>query len=210
MASDINRINPSQQVLLPTDPEKHNGQSSEKAVSPQAARQKAATQQAPIQVQSSLSAMIAEATDGDASEAMGRAALGMAKRDGVDEDGHGQVVVQEAVKPDLRAQAVQVPVHQDDMTTADTSKQTQVGGLGNDRGQAAIGVERTRTAVPDTSSLDDQHDQLMMLANTMSRRDLATFIAKKHAARLEAIFLGEAWKVTDSANLKLSAAQMPS
>ena len=49
----------------------------------------------------------------------------------------------------------------------------------------------------------------MMLSATMSRRDLATHLARKHAARLTEIFSGEAWRITREATSRLNAAQMP-
>jgi hypothetical protein len=168
---------------------------------------KSTAEQTQLQPQTSYSAMLAEATDGDTSEAAGRATLGLNRRDGLDEDGVNQAVAQETTKRTQRGQAVPVNNHNSDASTR-AAKQSQAIENSKARSDATAGVERVRISALNTSSLGGQHDQLMMLASTMSRRELATFIAKKSAARLETIFNSVNWKVTQNANLKLTANQM--
>ncbi len=207
MSIDAKRIDSSPQNTQPGSWGKADKPNVAKTLNPKAESHKSTAEQTPLQPQTSYSAMLAEATDGDTSEAAGRAILGLNRRDGVDEDGINQAVAQETTRRTQRGQAAPVNNHDTDASTSAT-KQSQVAENSKARSDATAGVERVRTSALNTSSLGGQHDQLMMLASTMSRRELATFIAKKSAARLETIFNSVNWKVTQNANLKLTANQM--
>jgi hypothetical protein len=163
----------------------------------------------PAEAQGLHSQILAEAMDGDASEAIMRAALGAGKRDGlVDDDAASQIAEVERSQKQSRVRAAPATGQSDDARGAQQVGKKPAGARG---GQVAATGRAESVAKPEMSaqSASGQHDELMMLSATMSRRDLATFVARKHATRLAAIFAGEAWQVNREAPNRLTAAQMP-
>lgn len=181
----------------------------QKPFDPAKAAQKAAAEPKPLEARGLHSQVLAEAMDGDASEAMMRGALGAGKRDGLmDDDGTVLATETERVQKQHRTRTVQP---QGDDGAARGAEQTGRKSAAQ-RGarfvaaERAEGVGKTDLTAPTATG---GHDELMMLSATMNRRDLATFVARKHAARLAAIFAGDAWQVNREATNRLNAAQMP-
>lgn len=167
---------------------------------------KAAAEPKPAEAKGLHSQVLAEALDGDASEAIMRGSAGVGKRDGlVDDDAGPQIAEEQRVQKKARARSVQ--------GNDDAAKGAEQSGKRSSAQRTMRSTAGSVGAVGKTNaaelSLSGQHDELMMLSATMSRRDLATFLARKHAAKLSNIFSGEAWQVKRDASQRLNAAQMP-
>jgi hypothetical protein len=172
-----------------------------------AAAQKAAAEPS-VQAKSLHSQVLAEAMDGDASEAIARAAHGVGKRDGlVDEDAPR---VAESVEKKSTGRRPQVtPPREPDEASKSTTQSSDKAAVARQGSTQSVGsLQGVGKKTPDMPSVAGQHDQLMLLSSTMSRRDLATYLAKKHAARLETIFRGQMWSVDRNARSNATAAQM--
>jgi len=164
---------------------------------------KAAAEPKPAEAKGLHSQVLAEALDGDASEAIMRGSAGVGKRDGlVDDDVGPQIAEEQRVQKKARARSVQG----NDDAAKGAEQSGKRSGAQRTTARSVGAVDKTNAAEP---SLSGQHDELMMLSATMSRRDLATFLARKHAAKLSHIFAGEAWQVKRDASQRLTAAQMP-
>lgn len=208
MSVSINRTDALIRSPSPADTPVKPGGGSSQRFDPDKAAQTAATEK-PVQAQSAHSQALAEALDGDASEAMMRGALGLGKRDGLaDDDLQAPVNEVQETSHARRPQATPAPeVEDENAGVRDAATRNPV----QTKDQAGP-VDSTRAAaesIPDVSSLTDRHERTLMLAATMSKRDLQTHLAKEHATRLENIFQGETWNVRREAPLMATAAQMP-
>jgi hypothetical protein len=168
---------------------------------------KAASEPKPIEALGLHSRALAEAMDGDGSEALARATMGSEKVAGEGDHIERLSSTRKGQKTDGSrvVQQVQEDPDADGVETADRQAASQAKA----RFETASRVESVGVAEPSSQSISSQHDELMMLSSTMSRRELATHLARKHASRLTEIFSGEAWRIAREATNKLNAAQMP-
>lgn len=161
------------------------------------------------EVKSGHTQVLAEAMDGDSSEAIARSSLGLAKRDGrVDDDSNLSPTEVEREKQKSQTQIVQGDEQNRDEKGARQVSQKPIGAY-TTQVAAKTKTEAIVRSAQISQSIGNQHDELMMMSSTMNQRDLATYVARKHAARLATIFSGEAWQIKRAAPSLLTAAQMP-
>jgi hypothetical protein len=168
---------------------------------------KAASEPKPVEARGLYSQVIAEAMDGDGSEAVMRATMEAGKRPGED-DTIGRLSSARKGEKSDGSRVVRQVQEEGDATSVETADRRSAVQA-NARFEGAGRVESVGMAESTAQSISGQHDELMMLSATMSRRDLATHLARKHAARLTEIFSGDAWRITREATSRLNAAQMP-
>lgn len=168
---------------------------------------KAASEPKPIEALGLHSQVLAEAIDGDGSEAIARATMGAAKHPGEDDHIERLSSSRKGQKSDgsRMVHQVQEDPGADGVETSDRRSAAQA----NARFEGAGRVDSVGVAENSAQSISSQHDELMMLSSSMTRRELATHLARKHATRLTEIFSGEAWHIAREATNKLNAAQMP-
>jgi hypothetical protein len=168
---------------------------------------KSASEPKPVEARGLHSQVLAEAMDGDGSEAVMRATMGSGKYPGED-DAIGQVTSSGKGQKSGGARVVRPVNDEDDANNVETADR-RLAAQANARFEGAARIEKVAVAESTAQSISGQHDELMMLSSTMTRRELATHLARKHATRLTEIFSGDAWRISREATNKLNAAQMP-
>ncbi|MCU0911101.1 MAG: hypothetical protein MUE98_07080 [Rhodobacteraceae bacterium] len=181
-------------------------QSGEKAFKVDTSTPAAITERAPIGP-GLFSQVIAEATDGDATEAAARAALGMARRDGVREEGDPNAPADETtVARGRRSQPGQDKPGQaqdndSDPVLQSLQRRTPVKAAGG-VAQSSAGTDVAKA--PGATG----HNQLMLLTSSMERLQVATHLAQQLTEALQGIQTQSHWAVQRSALDDLNAVQM--
>lgn len=151
-----------------------------------------------------FSQVIAEATDGDATEAAARAALGLARRDGVRDD--GETLPQ---GPDERVQSGRRPrPDQEQQGEAQAGGDPVVDSLKR-RKVTSAPASVAEVAAPKTSAARAEvHESLMRITSTMQRSQVATHVSQSHSENLLRIQQQSHWSVRRAAMDDLNTAQM--
>jgi hypothetical protein len=151
-----------------------------------------------------FSQVIAEATDGDATEAAARAALGLARRDGVKDEGDS---VQQA--SDERVPAGRRPrPGQDQQAEPEAGGDPVVNSLKR-RKVSSAPASVAEVASPKTvAPRAEVHEALMRITSTMQKSQVATHVSHTHSESLLRIQQQSHWAVQRGALDDLNAAQM--
>lgn len=153
---------------------------------------------------SSISAVIAEATDGDAQEASALAKLGRAKPDGVkdkpddrSDDDDGQLKTRRA----MQAQ----PASRDQDRSADAERvQAKANAT-----VSADKIETVKAARFTSESVAESHDQVMLVTGSMDRHEIVSHLSAREADEVSRLLQDSpAWKRDPDGSDRLVATQM--
>jgi hypothetical protein len=151
-----------------------------------------------------FSQVIAEATDGDATEAAARASLGLARRDGVREDGENALHGAEDRIPSGRR-----PRPDQDQQTEPEAGGDQVVNSLKRRKVASAPASVAEVASPKTiAPRAEVHEALMRVTSTMQKSQVATHVSHPHSENLVRIQQQSHWAVRRGALDDLNTAQM--
>jgi hypothetical protein len=151
--------------------------------------------------------VIAEATDGDSTEAEMRASLGLARRDGVREDGEENLRSDDSRTE--RARKVPKQPETGDREQGQGNAADPVLNSLQRRNLAAKPAAAAEVAAPaPRSPLVESHNQLMVLTSKMPRAQVATHLSQGHSENLVRIHAQPHWSIERTALEDLNAAQM--